>query len=97
MSNNKEPEDCSVSVKLLDVLGNPIVGLTYRIMAGTVAVAKGVTDGNGKMQSFSSVIGTPLSVHVEHFLSGAMTPIRTFTPWQQKFPVKLVSGKFKTF
>lgn len=85
----------TVRLKLLDPLGRAISELPYEIREGGRVVAQGVTDAEGRMAQFASKVGTPLAVHVQHFVSDGMKQIREITPWCESFAVKLVSGKVK--
>ena len=85
----------SVKIALLDPFGHAIDGLKYKILQGEKIVARGMTDGHGRVQQFASELGKELSIQVEHFTTGAMTQIHQLTPWNEKMSLKLVSGKVK--
>src|SRR3569833_3973311 len=85
----------NVRLRLLDPLGRAIGGLKYEVRQGAKILTGGITDAEGRVAQFASEIGQTLMVHVEHFASGTMTPIREITPWTEIFSVKLVSGKIK--
>ena len=93
--NSAEEIVSSIRLKLLDPLGQSIAGLKYQIRQGQRIVAKGITDGQGRVQEFASHIGKELSIQVEHFTTGAMTQIHALTPWNERHSLKLVSGKIK--
>lgn len=93
--NTADSTVSNVRLRLLDPLGRAIHGLKYEVRQGSKVLADGVTDAEGRVAQFASEIGQTLVVHVEHFASGAMTPIREITPWTEMFSVKLVSGKIK--
>lgn len=84
-----------VRIKLLDPLGQGIEGLKYQINKGARIVAKGVTDGQGKIAPFASELNVPLTLYVKRFGSDEMKMIKTFIPWSEFFPVKLLSSKVK--
>jgi GH24 family phage-related lysozyme (muramidase) len=85
----------TVRLKLLDPLGRAIHGLKYEIRQGAKVVARGMTDIEGRLEQISSEIGKPLSVLVERFVADGMKEVRQLTPWNDRFSVKLVSGKVK--
>lgn len=100
MPNNKSTSEIeklvsSVKIALLDPFGHAIDGLKYKILQGEKIVARGITDGHGRVQQFASELGKELSIQVEHFTTGAMTQIHQLTPWNEKMSLKLVSGKVK--
>lgn len=84
-----------VRIKLLDPLGHGIEGLKYQVKMGAQIVAKGATDGQGRIKPFSSPINEPVTLYVKRFSSDEMKKIKTFIPWSEIFPVKLMSSKVK--
>lgn len=98
MTNTKPASDkipSKVALRLVDPLGKNIIGLKYEVRDVLRIVAKGVTDAEGKLASFTSVIGTILTVHVERFGTQEMKLIKKIIPWSEDFRMKLVSGKRK--
>lgn len=95
--DKSDPDDLksTVNLHLLDPLGKGIAGLTYQILHQGKIVSKGVTDANGRISSFISQIGNPLTLHVSRFASKEMKMIKTIVPWAENFTVKLLSGKVK--
>lgn len=98
MTNQTQDIDTPMSdvrIRLLDPLGHGIEDLKYHIKNGPKIVTKGVTDGQGKLKPFTSPINVPLTLYVKRFSSDEMKKIKTFIPWSEFFPVKLMSSKVK--
>lgn len=88
-------DNSTVRIKFMDPLGGKIEGLKYQVREGDRIVAKGVTDKQGSGNAFTSPIGAPIVILVEHFITKEMRQIRTLIPWAESFRVKLLSGKIK--
>lgn len=98
MTNQTQDIDTQMSdvrIKLLDPLGHGIEGLKYQIKKGAQIIAKGVSDSQGRIKPFTSPINVPLTLYVKRFSSDEMKMIKTFIPWSEVFPVKLLSSKVK--
>jgi LysM repeat protein len=94
-SNVDENIKSTVKLTLSDPLGRGIDGLKYQVRDGTKIIASGMTDEQGNVKIFTSVIGTRLTVYVKRFVSDDMKPVKTFVPLTEDFNVKLLSGKIK--
>ncbi len=96
-TSNRDLDDLqsTVNLHLLDPLGKSIAGLKYQIVQQGKIIAKGVTAADGRIASFLSQIGSPLSLHVARFASDEMKKVKTLVPWAEDFSVKLLSGKVK--
>lgn len=85
----------NVRLRLLDPMGKNIEGLKYQVRDGQKIVAKGITDAQGAIEAFTSLIGQRLTVHVQRFGTEEMKAIKNIVPWAEDFRLKLVSGKVK--
>ncbi len=87
-------DSSKVSLKLVDILDQPIKNLKVEVRTAAKVWHSGTTNAAGIVEFFASS-GKDLVVHVEHWLHKEMKPVAKFFSGLDDIAIKLVSPKVK--